>query len=55
MSTDPLLSTKEPMADQKSTSSSLPEDVLIILPVSDVVLFPGVVLPISLSGKHALL
>jgi ATP-dependent Lon protease len=54
MSTDPSSSTEEPMADQNSTSSSLPEDVLIILPVSDVVLFPGVVLPVSLAGKHAL-
>jgi ATP-dependent Lon protease len=54
MSTDPRLNTEEPMAEQNSTSSSLPEDVLIILPVSDVVLFPGVVLPVSLTGKHAL-
>jgi ATP-dependent Lon protease len=54
MSTDPRLSTEEPMADQNSTSSSVPEDVLIILPVSEVVLFPGVVLPVSLTSKHAL-
>jgi ATP-dependent Lon protease len=33
---------------------STPEDVLIILPVRDLVLFPGVVLPVSLSGKRAL-
>jgi ATP-dependent Lon protease len=32
----------------------LPEDVLIILPVRDTVLFPGVVLPIALTGKRAL-
>jgi ATP-dependent Lon protease len=31
-----------------------PEDVLIILPVRDTVLFPGVVLPIAVSGKRAL-
>jgi ATP-dependent Lon protease len=54
MSTDPRLSTEQPVTDQNSTSSSLPEDVLIILPVSDIVLFPGVVLPVSLAGKHAL-
>jgi ATP-dependent Lon protease len=30
------------------------EDVLIILPVKDFVLFPGVVLPISITGKRAL-
>ena len=35
-------------------STVLPEDVLIILPVRDLVLFPGVVLPISISGKRAL-
>ncbi len=42
-------------ADEKHpTGSALPEDVLIILPVRDLVLFPGVVLPIALSGKRAL-
>jgi len=30
------------------------EDVLIILPVSNVVLFPGVVLPIAISGKASI-
>ena len=30
------------------------EDVLIILPVSNTVLFPGVVLPIALAGNAAL-
>jgi ATP-dependent Lon protease len=30
------------------------EDVLIILPVRDLVLFPGVVLPIAIHGEHAL-
>ena len=34
--------------------SILPEDVLIILPVQDLVLFPGVVLPIAITGKRAL-
>ena len=32
----------------------LPEDVLIVLPVRDLVLFPGVVLPIAIHGKRAL-
>jgi ATP-dependent Lon protease len=32
----------------------LSEDVLIILPVQDLVLFPGVVLPIAVTGKRAL-
>jgi len=30
------------------------EDVLVILPVRDLVLFPGVVLPIAIQGKRAL-
>jgi ATP-dependent Lon protease len=30
------------------------EDVLIVLPVTDTVLFPGVVLPIALTGKRAI-
>src|SRR5258707_15585178 len=30
------------------------EDILIILPVSTMVLFPGVVLPIAIAGKAAL-
>jgi len=30
------------------------EDVLIILPVSNAVLFPGVVLPIAIAGNAAL-
>ena len=32
----------------------IPEDVLIVLPVRDIVLFPGVVLPIAVTGKRAL-
>jgi len=38
----------------RATDTAAPEDVLIILPVRDVVLFPGVVLPIAVSGKRAL-
>ena len=40
--------------DTQTPSTELAEDVLILLPVNDVVLFPGVVLPIALSGKQAL-
>jgi ATP-dependent Lon protease len=40
--------------DKPSTSAALPEDVLIVLPVRDFVLFPGVVMPITITGKHAL-
>jgi ATP-dependent Lon protease len=35
-------------------AASIPEDVLIILPATEAVLFPGVVLPIAVHGKHAL-
>jgi ATP-dependent Lon protease len=38
----------------RATDPAAPEDVLIILPVRDVVLFPGVVLPVAISGKRAL-
>ncbi|MEA3149938.1 MAG: ATP-dependent Lon protease, partial [Gammaproteobacteria bacterium] len=34
--------------------AAVPEDVLIILPVRDTVLFPGVVLPIAITGRRAL-
>ena len=37
----------------QSTQGSAPEDVLIILPVRDLVLFPGVVLPIAINGTRA--
>jgi ATP-dependent Lon protease len=40
--------------DSSSTHAPSAEDVLIILPVRDFVLFPGVVLPIAISGTHAL-
>jgi ATP-dependent Lon protease len=35
-------------------SAPAPEDVLIVLPIRDLVLFPGVVLPIAIHGKRAL-
>src|SRR6202166_757217 len=41
-------------SDIQLAGASLPEDVLIILPVRDLVLFPGVVLPIAIQGKRAL-
>jgi ATP-dependent Lon protease len=37
-----------------AASTAPPEDVLIILPVRDLVLFPGVVLPVSIHGTRAL-
>jgi ATP-dependent Lon protease len=40
--------------DKTNSSATAMEDVLIVLPVRDVVLFPGVVLPIAISGQHAL-
>ncbi len=35
-------------------AAAMPEDVLILLPVRDAVLFPGVVLPIAIAGRRAL-
>jgi ATP-dependent Lon protease len=41
-------------SDHPSVGATVPEDVLIVLPMRDLVLFPGVVLPIAIHGKHAL-
>jgi ATP-dependent Lon protease len=41
-------------SDTQSAGAPMPEDVLIVLPVRDLVLFPGVVLPIAIQGKRAL-
>ncbi len=41
-------------SDSQLSSASVPEDVLIVLPVREPVLFPGVVLPVAIRGKHAL-
>ena len=41
-------------SDIQPAGAPLPEDVLIVLPVRDLVLFPGVVLPIAIQGKRAL-
>jgi ATP-dependent Lon protease len=40
--------------ENQSVAASPPEDVLIVLPVRDLVLFPGVVLPIAIQGRRAL-
>src|SRR5271165_1693122 len=42
------------ISENQSQRNNLSEDVLIILPVRDLVLFAGVVLPIAISGKRAL-
>jgi ATP-dependent Lon protease len=41
-------------SDHQSVGASAPEDVLIVLPMRELVLFPGVVLPIAIHGKRAL-
>ncbi len=38
----------------KSTASKLPDDVLLIIPVRNMVLFPGVVLPVSVGRKGSI-
>jgi ATP-dependent Lon protease len=48
------MNTNATNASAAPASSTLPEDVLIILPATDTVLFPGVVLPIAIHGKRAL-
>jgi ATP-dependent Lon protease len=50
------MNTVEPMKANENQSVVAPalEDVLVILPVRDLVLFPGVVLPIAIQGKRAL-
>ena len=41
------------MSTDDNNSTAMSEDVLIVLPVKEPVLFPGVVLPIAIHGKHA--
>ena len=41
-------------SDKQPVSAAVPEDVLMVIPVRDMVLFPGVVLPVSLHGKRAI-
>jgi ATP-dependent Lon protease len=49
------MNTNEAQTPSAPVSSALaPEDVLIVLPIRDLVLFPGVVLPIAIHGKRAL-
>ena len=40
--------------DDNTNGTVMNEDVLIVLPVKEPVLFPGVVLPIAIHGKHSL-
>ena len=40
--------------ENQHSSAAVPEDVLLVLPIREPVLFPGVVLPITIQGKHAL-
>ena len=40
--------------DNNTNGTVMNEDVLLVLPVKEPVLFPGVVLPIAIHGKHAL-
>ena len=42
------------IGEQSRAHVAAPEDVLIIVPVREPVLFPGVVLPIAIHGKRAL-
>jgi ATP-dependent Lon protease len=48
------MNTTDQPAPQPAPGAVLEEDVLIILPVREPVLFPGVVLPIAIHGKRAL-
>src|SRR5260370_20828223 len=41
-------------SDHQSVGASAPEDVLIVLPMRDLVLSPGFVLPIAIQGRRAL-
>ncbi len=56
MNTIEPMNTVEPLetSENQSVAASALEDVLVILPVRDLVLFPGVVLPIAIQGKRAL-
>ena len=41
---------REDREREEATSRPIPEDALIIVPVRNVVLFPGMVLPLTLEG-----
>ena len=38
-----------PEKDERSAAPGLPEDMLIVLPVRNMVLFPGVILPVAIK------
>ncbi len=44
----------EDRAEQPELTRSLPEDVLILLPVRNLVLFPGVVLPVAMGRQRTI-
>ena len=40
-----------PATDERRPAPSLPEDMLIVLPVRNMVLFPGVILPVAIKRE----
>jgi len=54
MNTSETNTSKTNTSETQTPSAPAPEDVLIILPVREPVLFPGVVLPLAVHGKRAL-
>ena len=41
-------------ADEKNSYPAIPEDALIIIPVRNMVLFPGMVVPITIAREKSL-
>jgi ATP-dependent Lon protease len=50
MSTNDTTATTPP-ADERKATPSLPEDMLIVLPVRNMVLYPGVILPVAIKRE----